>query len=230
MPMRCNINQYTKQPSSQCANAPTRQCAKISTMKKIITGLYLLSLIFIGCQSAQNENNDSSETKKDSIQAAESIRTNLSFLHDFSALETVFTNDNWLIVDKKDSSYLYMSRVNDYLVNTYAYRLLKGDSAKVAYGTIKAQQNDLTWQFQNQPLRLTSATGTRAVWTVIGNDSLTYTFIRLDKDHIRLTYPDKKEVTLLKTLPFSLFLVRSRYDYANGTHYAFDTTQFNRKR
>lgn len=199
-------------------------------MKKIIIGLCLLSIFFMGCQSAQNENKESSETQKDSTKAAESIRTNLSFLHDFTALEALFSNDNWLLADKKDSSYLYVSRVNDYLVNTYAYRLVKGDSAQVNYGTIKTKQNDLTWQFQNQPLTLTSATGTRAVWAVIGNDSLTYTFIRLDKDHIRLTYPDKKEITLLKTLPFSLFLVRSRYDYTNGTHYAFDTTQFNRKR
>lgn len=199
-------------------------------MKKIISGICLFSIFFIACESSQNENPASTDAQKDSTKAAESIRTNLSFLHDFTALESLFSNDNWLMADKNDSNYLYVSRVNDYLVNTYAYQLVKGDSAQVDYGTIRATQNDLTWQFQKQSLRLTSATSTRAVWSVMGNDSLNYTFIRLDKDHIRLTYPDKKELTLQKTLPFSLFMVRSRYDYENHTHYAFDTTQFNRKK
>ncbi len=201
-------------------------------MKKMITAISLLTLFLTACQSGQNENENAGtkETGSDTAKAAESIRTNMSYLNDFNALEALFSNDNWLLPDQKDSSYLYVSRINDFLVNTYAYRLEKGDSARVEYGHIKTDKNELIWNFQQRSLKLTSATRTRSTWMVAGSDSLRYEFIRLDNDHIRLTYPDKKEVILKKTIPFSLFLVRSRYDFANGTHYAFDTTQFNRKK
>jgi hypothetical protein len=149
---------------------------------------------------------------------------------DYDALEQLYGNDNWLLVNGRDSSYLYFSRVNKFIVNTYAYIREKGDSVKVQYGKMQVNDDQVNWILNNTPVHLKSATRTRAVWESDGKDSLLYEFIRIDQDKIKLTYPDKHTVIMEKMLPLSLFLVRSQYDFANGTHYAFDTTQFNRKK
>jgi len=196
--------------------------------------IFLLMAIFLfACQTQQKEKSaeDKKETSDiDTAKASESIRTNMSFLNDFNALEEVFGNENWLIAGKKDSSYFYFSRLGNYKVNTYVYKLVKGDSAKVIYGSMLPEGNSLTWNFDNHKVYITRATRGLAVWSVIGADSVQYEFLRLNDNQIRLTYPDKKKVVLQKTLAFSLFLVRNRYDYAHGTKYAFDSTQFNKKK
>jgi hypothetical protein len=200
-------------------------------MRRTYVCCLLLTGLLFSCQSQQKEENkEGTNAPADSAAVSESIRSNMSYLNDFNALEALFTNDNWLMPDQKDSSYFYFSRVNDYKVNTYLYKLEKGDSAKVIHADMLADKNQLVWNFNQQPLYLVSATNARAVWAVKGTDSVQYEFIRIDHEHLRLTYPDKKQVVMKKMLPFSLFLVRSRYDFSNGTHYAFDTTQFNRKK
>lgn len=197
---------------------------------RIKIGCNLLLLVFLfACQTQQKEK-VTDEKKETTVKASESIRSNMSFLNDFNALEDVFGNENWLIEDKKDSSYFYFSRLGSFKVNTYTYKLVKGDSAKVIYGSMLQEGNSLIWNFNNQKLQVTSATRGRIVWSVIGADSLQYEFLRLDNNQISLTYPDKEKVFLRKTLPFSLFLVRARYDYVNGTKYAFDSTLFNKKK
>jgi len=40
---------------------------------------------------------------------------------------------------------------------------------------------------------------------------------------------NEKQVNLTKTIHISTFLARSFYDFKNGTHYAFDTSNFTRK-
>ena len=190
---------------------------------------FLLMIVFLFACTTQPKENVPDEKKEDTAQASESIRTNMSFLHDFNALEEVFGNENWLKADGKDSSYFYFSRLGNFQVNTYEYKLVKGDSAKVRNSSILQEGNKLTWNFNNQKLYITSATRGRIVGSVKGSDSLQYEFLRLDNDAIAITYPDKRRSILRKTLPFSLFLVRSRYDYAHGTKYAFDTAQFNKK-
>lgn len=201
-------------------------------MRRMNACYLLLAVLFFSCQSQQKQGDEETEAKTsaDSVSVAESIRSNMSYLNDFNALEELFTNDNWLLADKKDSSYFYFSRINEYKVNTYFYKLEKGDSAKVIHQDMLANNNQLVWNFDQQPLYLVSATKARAVWALKGADSVQYEFIRIDNEHLRLTYPDKKQVVMKKMLPFSLFLVRSRYDFTNGTHYAFDTTQFSTKK
>lgn len=194
---------------------------------KFITFLIALTLIF-ACNNPAEEKTPE-ENKTDSTKVNESIRNNMSFLNDYNALEEVFGNENWLMAAKKDSSYLYVSRLGDFKVNTYAYRLQKGDSANVLHGAMKTEGNQIIWEFDKQPLFITSATRGRVVWSVVGADSLKYEFMRVDGNHISLTYPDKKKMILKKTLPLSLFLIRSQYDYAHGTHLAFDSTQLNKR-
>lgn len=166
----------------------------------------------------------------DSAKVAEEIRTNMSFLNDYNAMEAVFGNENWMLIEKKDTSYYYFSRLGDMNFNTYAYRLVKGDSANVAHGKIEREKNRLVWNFDGKKLYITSATVARIAATVDGSDTAAkYAFTRLNSNTIGVTYPDQRKVELKKTIPFGLFLVRSRYDYSNGTHYAFDTAVYTKK-
>ena len=73
------------------------------------------------------------------------------------------------------------------------------------------------------------AASAKAVWTLSGNDSSKYVFQKIDDNQISLEMPDGKKLLMQKTHQISLFLVRSRYDYVNGTKLAFDSTQFNKK-
>ena len=192
--------------------------------------LFLLAVMIgiVACQTATKESNDGE--KADSVKIAESIRTNRSYLNDLGAIEQVFGNENWLLVDKKDSSYYYFSRLGEFKFNTYAYKIVKGDSANVLHSSFKPENNAITWDFGGRKLVINSATRARVVGTVIGSDSLTYEFVRLDDDEIAITYPDKKKLVMHRTLPLGLFLVRSRYDYTHATKYAFDTIQFRKKK
>lgn len=195
-------------------------------MRKSFAVIVLISISLFACQSPQLENTPAITEKTDTVKAGESIRTNLSFLNDFNALEEIFTNDNWLIADKKDSSYFYFSRLGKFTANTYEYKVVKGDSAQVTHGLVQTEGDKISLPFNGHKLYIQSATKARLVCTVAGADSLTYTFLRLNDTRISLVYPDNKKIVLKKMLPLSLFLVRSRHDYTNGTKYAFDTSQF----
>jgi hypothetical protein len=195
--------------------------------RRTILLLLLMNLIF-ACETQEEKK---AEKQKDTAAAkAESVtRPVQSFMNDYNSLEQLFTNDNWLLANKKDSSYFYFSRLGNFQVNTYTYKLIKGDSTKVKHGAIQTEGDKITWNFNDQKLWLVSASNIKAAWSVDGSDSTAYEFMRLDNNFLRITYPDKKQVIMKKMLPFSLFLVRSRYDFTNGTKYAFDTAQFNKK-
>ncbi len=197
------------------------------------THFFLIVSLFFIC-ACQSQNKEAEKEESELVDTTETViekRNATSFLYDLKALEAVFTNDNWLLANSsKDSSYFYFSRLGDFAVNTYEYVLRKGDSADVQKSTILIQDDKITWRFNNQDLYLDNASSARAVWKVAANDSLKYVFQRANNNEINLTYPDKTKRVLKKILPFSLFLVRSRYDYTNGTHYAFDSSQFNKKK
>lgn len=194
-------------------------------MKYFFSCLLLMALM-CSCGDAEQKN----ETAvSDSAKVAEDIRSNMSFLNDYKAMEAVFGNENWMMISNKDTSFLYFSRLGDMQFNTYAYKIVKGDSARVDHQNIVKDKNNLAWMFDRKKLIITSATSARVVGQAEGTDSARYEFTRMDADHLSITYPGQKKMVLQKTLPFGLFLVRSRYDYANGTKLAFDTTQFRKK-
>jgi hypothetical protein len=197
-------------------------------MKRRTMFLLLLMNIIFAC-GTQEEKKSGEQKDTTAVKMEVITRPAQSFLNDYNALEQLFTNDNWLLADKRDSNYFYFSRLGNLQVNTYEYKMLKGDSAKVKHGVIQTEGDKISWNFNGQRIYLVSASNVKAAWSVDGSDSTAYEFMRLDNNFLRITYPDKKQVTLKKILPFSLFLVRSRYDFTNGTKYAFDTTQFNKK-
>ncbi len=158
--------------------------------------LMILCIVFLfSCETAQKENTEA-DKKTDTVKVVDEIRSNTSFIYDLKALEESFSNDNWLIPGKKDSSYFYFSRIGDFKVNTYEYVLVKGDSAKVKYAHVEKEGDKLSWEFDGKKLLLSNASAARSLWTVAGNDSLMYEFLRVDKNTIRLTYPDKKAVVI----------------------------------
>lgn len=195
-------------------------------MKKNKIVVFLLAVIIIAACNNNNEPKEQIiEKKSDTAGNADPIRTNTSFLYDIKALEEIFTNDNWLITDKKDSSYFYFSRLGDFTVNTYEYRLVKGDSALVKKEKIGVEGDKITWNFKGEKLQLDKATKARAVWSVSGKDSMQYEFVRIDNNQIGLVLPDKRKLVLQKILPLSTFLVKSRYDFMHGTKLAFDSSR-----
>lgn len=194
-----------------------------------ILGYLFMVCFFSACQSSTSDN-DEIPKKEDTAQISASIRSNMSFLNDLNAIEGVFGNENWLIVDNKDSSYLYFSRLGNFTFDTYYYKRVHGDSSNVEHRSIQKEKNDLTWTFQGHKLVVAAASIAMVSWKEAGIDSAKYQFVRINDHAIELSYPNGKKLTLQKTLPFSLFLVRSRYDYAHGTHLAFDSTRFNRKK
>lgn len=200
-------------------------------MYKVRTLIVILLTAFCcACNNhSDSKSNENNGTSADSAKIAESIRTNISFLNDYNAIEQVLGNDNWLLADKKDSSYFYFSRLGSYNYNTYAYKLSKGDSSHVIQDKITMEGDNLVWHFDGKKLHIVTATSARVVWAVDGNDSLTYEFVRLNDQELGLSFPDKRNYTLRKTIPFSLFLVRSRYDFAHGTRLAFDTSAIHGK-
>jgi hypothetical protein len=197
-------------------------------MMKRFLFYFLATVIFYSCGPASSDKTAETKTA-DSTTASEEIRTNMSYLNDYNALEAVFGNENWMLVDNKDTSFYYFSRLSDFNFNTYTYKLAKGDSSKVNYGKIKPEQNKLVWNFDGKKLFVTSATVARITASVDGSDSSKYEFTRLNSNNIGIRYPDQKKLVLRKTIPFGLFLVRSRYDYGNGTRYAFDTAEYTKK-
>ena len=183
----------------------------------------LFFAVFAACNNGPAEEVKSDTVKEaDSVKPAQSTRSNMSFLNDYNAIEQVCGNENWLLANGKDSSYLYFSRLGPYTYNTYDYRLNKGDSSNVVHGNIVRDGDNLVWQFSGKKVYVITASSARVVWAVEGTDSLRYEFVRLNDRQMSITYPDKRSYILQKTIPFSLFLVRSRYDFAHGTHLAFD--------
>src|SRR6478736_2918641 len=141
-------------------------------MRSSIFLMILVSLLVLACNNAPKEERSAADTttaaNADVPTTTDEVRTNMSYLNDFNALEKVFGNENWLIPGEKDSSYFYMSRMGDYVVNTYSYKLVKGDSAQVKRSKMEMDGKTINWEFDNRQLSITGATSTRIVAAIVG--------------------------------------------------------------
>lgn len=146
-------------------------------------------------------------------------------------LETFFDNSNWLLAENKDSSYYYFSRLNSADIDVYHFVLRNGDSSNTRQTKIRIDAaNRVTWDFFNTPLFLESASKSLLIWKGgLAKDSSNVTFKKTAAGSIEIER--NNEVShFKKTLPVSLFLVRSRYDYLHGTKLAFDMVTAGRKK
>lgn len=176
------------------------------------------------CGPASERETKSADSAAAVTAAVAEARSTTSMYNDFNTLESIFDNQNYLVVNGKDSSYFYFSRLNHTLIRTYTYKISKGDSAQVRVNTIQPdEKNNIIWEWNGKKLKLAGADRGQVRWVSSASDSTAVSFLKLDKNTIRLSYPGRKELVLQKISPLSLFLVRSRYDYQHGTHYAFET-------
>ncbi|HTL10129.1 MAG TPA: hypothetical protein VL307_17765 [Chitinophagaceae bacterium] len=138
------------------------------------------------------------------------------------AMEAIFQNDNWLVIQGKDSSYLYCSRLGTSFVKTYYFRMERGDSVQTTIDTLHYKGNAIGWTlpFNKTPVQLVAADSNKMVFkNVSGSEA--YEFNKKSNQEIVVKMPDGSNLQMLKTPPLSSFLVRSKYDYMHGTRLAF---------
>ena len=198
-------------------------------MKRIFY-FVLVVIIVTACnnQTTPKQTGVSSELPQAPVKDLATIAAeNASLLTQFNALEKVFDNQNWMEIRDKDTTYLYLSRLNNFLIMAHNYKMIKGDSASLVIDSIVVADNKkITWKRSNKNYILESATEYTNTWMF---DSSKIIFRKNDVGTLGYEVSGKGKVMLKKTLPLSTFLVRSFYDYQHGTKLAFDQTDFTKK-
>ena len=191
----------------------------------------LLPLLIVLCAACGSNSSDTDKEKTKEQTVVQQVEPEKKLkdpkLFRFDTLENIFTNDNWLLINGKDSSYFYFSRLGKTAFNTYYYHLTKGDTLSTIKNDFQLKQDTICWKFglNNTELHVEKVAHWESIWADSSNSSY-YTFKRIANNKIMVTMPNQKVYYLIKTLPFSLFLIRSKYDFLHGTHYAFSDTNF----
>ncbi len=190
-------------------------------MKYLYT-LVVLSFLLCAC-------GETDSPKSDGIVITQAQPVRDLKLYRFDSLEHIFSNDNWLIVDGTDSCYIYFSRLGKGDFRTFYYKIFKGDSSNVSHSNFIMSSDTITWlsPIAGKRLHLEKTTNKEAIWCDSTCASY-FRFKRISDKEIILTLPSDKKLVLKKTLALSLFLIRSRYDFDHGTHYAFIDTNFSK--
>ena len=145
-------------------------------------------------------------------------------------MELFFDNANYQIIKDKDTNYFYFSRSSDFLIQVHQYKIVKGDSAFLKMDSIQlADRKFAQWNFQDQTLNLFSASDSSSNWKSSNLDSTIFTFKKISRKDFQLVGPKSRATIFSQTITLSSFLIRSLYDYKNGTRYAFDTSNFTKK-
>lgn len=135
----------------------------------------------------------------------------------FDELENVFSTANWKRTGGGDTSFLYFSRLGDLNYTVYDYTLSKGDSIINEISTIVPQNKGIFWNRAHDTLRLAEADSTMSKWEDVQDPSLAYIFKKISADSLSAESGGKLS-GMKQTLPLATFLVRSHYDFNNGTH------------
>ena len=187
-------------------------------MRKVKYRLSILVMVFfISC--GNNSNNSTVGDKNATVPPASPKNYRLNRFDD---LENIFQNENWIMINGKDSSYLYCSRLGKTYFKAYQYRMFKGDSISTRITEIKLTADTIIWQSlkDSMIIYLNKVTPREAVWSDKAGLQF-YIFDKVDSNNIHVTYPDGSAKSLVKTPTLSSFLVRSKYDYLHGTKLAF---------
>ena len=178
----------------------------------------ILCLFLLSCIAACNQPRQS--------KAHENL-TNGSFSK-MDIIEKFFNNDNWMAIKGRDTSYFYFSR-NNTVAKVYNYQIIKGDSANTLSSEMKIANDTITWNYNNSvPIFLAAADDKKLEWKRHQNPNTAYIFFnKKDSLHINCVHGNE-QISLIKTLPLSSFLIRSHYDYLHGTRFSFSDTSFNK--
>ncbi|WP_167516960.1 hypothetical protein [Hydrotalea flava] len=145
-------------------------------------------------------------------------------VHLMDSIQHFFGNENWRVVNGKDTFYHYFSRQNDLLLNVYQFKMNKGDSVHSSLQTIYCTPKGIFWQQAADTFQLRSATQHTMSW-VHGTNTLNFTLLQ----PAMLQQQYQNTVSIMQpTINLTDFLIRSRYDFLHGTHYASDTAKFKR--
>jgi hypothetical protein len=204
-------------------------------MKQILQFICILILVQFSCNTPNQQTKESKKDTSDqhNISQQNTMPDNTSkaaAFTQFNTLEKLFGNDNYMTLSGKDTTYTYFSRVSEYLIKCYSYKMIRGDSANSRIDSIKSDAgNIIKWNFNNLNLSLENSTALNSNWSVVGTDSIHYQFQKIDNKTIRFLQAGSAKKTLIKTITLSTFLVRSFYDYEHGTKLAYDSTNFTKK-
>ena len=128
---------------------------------------------------------------------------NASMLKQYNSLEKVFDNQNWMVIRGKDTSYLYLSRLNNFLILAHNFNMKKGDSANLMIDSIKvAGSNKISWKWNSKNYILESATEFTNTWLA---DSSKIIFRKNDIGTLGFEITGQEKLMLKKTLPCLLF-------------------------
>ncbi len=201
-------------------------------IRYLIFATIIFSIVFIlGClEEAQKEENVVAETNS-TLQNELSINsiTSGEVIGQMNCLEKLLKNDNYFFVQNSDTQFIYFTRVNTESIYTYQYKMFQGDSAQLKLDTIQQNRNRIVWNWNGKEIFLDSVSNKIARWVNTKNQVIVE-FKKNDKSEISFINETKKQFNLIKTPQISLFLSRSFYDYKNGTHFAFDTSNFTKKK
>lgn len=172
-------------------------------MKKLIPTIALLILV-VSCKE--------SATKKEGPEKQ------------FDKLEKVFQAGNWRHINYEDTAYLFFSREGSTSYKIFRYRMLNGDSVNTAVFNIQMQNDTIVLKVENDTRVLVQADENGSSWD---DEGTVYQFQKIDTSHILLKKDGEITDTLMRTLPISTFLVRSKYDFIHGTRTADSTRESN---
>ncbi|MEO7310516.1 MAG: hypothetical protein ABIX01_08970 [Chitinophagaceae bacterium] len=174
--------------------------------------------------TASNANGSPDKNKLSPLQETAAKKIALS---QFNDLERFFGNENYLIDRGNDTSFLYFSRISDFLILTHQYVLRNGDSTFLKIDSIRLDpEMRAVWKWKQNKLLLRSADNNSVDWANTLDDQLYLQFQKTDNDKIKLAENGQTNVVLQKTLTISKFLVRSFYDHNHGTRLAYDSSEF----
>jgi len=144
-----------------------------------------------------------------------------SALKQFNALEKLLDNQNYRFIINKDTAYLYFSRVNKFIIHTYQYKMIHGDSAQLKLDTIQLNaQNKVIWKWKDTLVALTNATEFAAKFESATAKTFTIQLNRQSNNTLLLKEGSSDPIQLRQTITLSDFLIKSYYDFQHGTKLA----------
>lgn len=145
-------------------------------------------------------------------------------VYQMDSIYHLFGNNNWRVIQGRDTSYLYFSRQNDLLIHVYDFKMQKGDSVQSALQKIVCTPKGIFWEKHLDTFRLISVSHKEMLWL---NKVDTLEF-NAGKNYVLQQHYKSILSTMQPTINLTDFLIRSHYDYLHGTHYANDTAKFKR--
>lgn len=154
-----------------------------------------------------------------------SYQDSLTLYKKFDIIDSFFNTSNWKMIDGKDTVYYYFSRQSATAIKVYRFNMKHGDSINSVVNNMQVEGNEIVWNLDNTILINRNADKTFNNWVNKADNNALVKLIKKNDVEIEGSMSNKK-IKLHKTLSLSLFLVRSHYDFLNGTKYAQDSIDF----